>query len=68
MYLQKTWLNPCSLVTLALEQDIDQAVVNAQGVAIVDQFNTLPRKELSQHLTVRYSLFFPMEPLVYFVV
>lgn len=44
IYLQKIWLNPCSLVPLALEQDIDQAVVNAQGVATVDPVQYSPKE------------------------
>lgn len=67
MYLQKISLNPCSTVPLALEQNINQVVVNAQGVDVVDPVQCSPNQG-TKHFTVRYSLFFLMEPLVYFVV
>lgn len=44
MYLQKLWLNPCSAVPLAFEQNINQVVVNAQGVAVVDTVQYSPKE------------------------
>lgn len=36
MHLQKLWLKTCSVVSLALDQNIDQVVVNAQGFVVVE--------------------------------
>lgn len=44
MYLQNICLNPCSTVLLALEQNINQVVVNAQGVAVVDPVLYSPKE------------------------
>lgn len=44
MYLQKIWINPCFIIPIAFEQDIDQVVVNAQGVAIVDPVQYSPKE------------------------
>lgn len=44
MYLQKISLNPCSTVPLALEQNINQVVVNAQGVDVVDPVQCSPNE------------------------
>lgn len=66
MYLQKIWLSPCSIVPIALEENINQVVVNAQGVAIVEPVQYSPKDGTKS--ASYYGLFFPVEPFVYFLV